>query len=107
MSIIQDWKQYLNIADFMELKFYIENMKNCISNPEVLIIYGKGKTGKTTLKNDIMTYLNIDDRYCFYEDFECLYYNQSLIIFTNYKNKFLDNELFPFDKVFVGMHHRF
>jgi adenylylsulfate kinase-like enzyme len=52
-----NWKQYLTDNDYNYLIQYVENIKNNIPNEKMIILSGPGKTGKTTLKNDIQTYL--------------------------------------------------
>jgi ABC-type dipeptide/oligopeptide/nickel transport system ATPase component len=43
--------------DYSYLIQYVENVKNDISNDKMIILSGEGRTGKTTLKNNIQTYL--------------------------------------------------
>jgi adenylylsulfate kinase-like enzyme len=54
---LDNWKQYLTDNDYNYLIQYVENIKNNIPNEKMIILSGPGKTGKTTLKNDIQTYL--------------------------------------------------
>jgi ABC-type lipoprotein export system ATPase subunit len=54
---LDSWKQYLTEDDYSYLIQYIENVKNDISNDKMIILSGPSSTGKTTLKNDIQTYL--------------------------------------------------
>jgi adenylylsulfate kinase-like enzyme len=54
---LDNWKQYLTENDYNYLIQYVENIKNNIPNEKMIILSGPGKTGKTTLKNDIQTYL--------------------------------------------------
>jgi adenylylsulfate kinase-like enzyme len=39
---------------------YVENIKNNILNDKMIILYGKERTGKTTLSNDIRSYLGAE-----------------------------------------------
>jgi len=54
---LEAWKQYLAEDDYSYLIQYVENVKNDISNDKMIILSGEGRTGKTTLKNNIQTYL--------------------------------------------------
>lgn len=56
---LSDWAQYLNADDYEFLIQYVENVKNGIPNDKMIILAGPGRTGKTTLQNDIKTYLNL------------------------------------------------
>jgi hypothetical protein len=38
---------------------YVENIKNETPNDVMLVLAGPGRTGKTTLQNDIKSYLNL------------------------------------------------
>jgi hypothetical protein len=57
LHYLGNWKQYLTDDDYNYLIQYIENIKNNISNDKMIILSGPGKTGKTSLKRDIQTYL--------------------------------------------------
>lgn len=57
---LDNWKQYLSDEDYNYLIQYIENIKYNISNDKMIILYGPGGSGKTTLKNDIQKYLGDD-----------------------------------------------
>ena len=57
LHYLDDWKQYLTDNDYNYLIQYIENIKNNISNNKMIILYGPGRTGKSTLKNNILEYL--------------------------------------------------
>ena len=54
---LDNWKQYLSNDDYTYLIQYIENIKHNGSNDKMIILSGPGRTGKTTLKNDIQKYL--------------------------------------------------
>jgi ABC-type lipoprotein export system ATPase subunit len=54
---LDNWKQYLTDDDYTYLIKYIENIKHNISNDKMVILSGRGGTGKSTLKNDIEKYL--------------------------------------------------
>ena len=66
---INKWKQYLTNEDYMYLVQYIENIKNGISNDKMIILVGPGRSGKSTLKNDIYSYLG--DELCDIYDMSC------------------------------------
>ena len=57
---LDNWKQYLSEDDYNYLIQYIENIKHNILNDKMIILYGPGGSGKTTLKNDIQKYLGDD-----------------------------------------------
>lgn len=59
---MHDWSQYLKPADFKYLNQYIENVKNGIPNDKMIILAGEARTGKSTLMNDIQSYLG--DKLC-------------------------------------------
>ena len=54
------WKQYLSDHDYSYLIQYIENIKHNIPNDKMIILYGPGGSGKTSLKIDIQKYLGND-----------------------------------------------
>ena len=54
---IENWEQYLTNEDYVYLVQYIENIKNGISNDKMIILAGPGRSGKSTLKKDITSYL--------------------------------------------------
>jgi ABC-type dipeptide/oligopeptide/nickel transport system ATPase subunit len=58
---LYNWKQYLTDDDYNYLVQYIENIKNNIPNDKMIILSGPSRTGKSTLKNDIQTYLGSDN----------------------------------------------
>ncbi len=51
------WRRYLTEDDYSYLIQYVENVKNNISNDKMIILSGPSSTGKSTLTNDIQTYL--------------------------------------------------
>jgi Flp pilus assembly CpaF family ATPase len=57
LNAFQNWQQYLQQADFEYLIQYIENIKNGIPNHEMIILFGHGSNGKTTLINEINSHL--------------------------------------------------
>jgi adenylylsulfate kinase-like enzyme len=54
---INSWEQYLTNEDYVYLVQYIENIKNGISNDKMIILAGPGRSGKSTLKKNITSYL--------------------------------------------------
>jgi ABC-type cobalamin/Fe3+-siderophores transport system ATPase subunit len=54
---LDNWKQYLTDDDYNYLIQYVENIKNNIPNDKMIILHGPGRSGKSTLKKDIQTYL--------------------------------------------------
>lgn len=55
---IDNWEQYLTHEDYAYLIQYIENIKNGISNDKMIILSGPSRTGKSTLKKNIISYLS-------------------------------------------------
>lgn len=107
---IDTWEQYLTNEDYAYLIQYIENIKNGISNDKMIILAGPSRSGKTTLINNITTYLS--DELCGYFPVSCdfIYYetikplgffngideisnskknNQAIINFIKYKQSFI------------------
>jgi len=58
---LNNWHQYLTNDDYNYLIQFVENIKNNIPNDKMIILYGPGRSGKTTLKNDIQQYLGDDN----------------------------------------------
>jgi predicted AAA+ superfamily ATPase len=56
---LNSWSQYLTTDDYEFLIQYVENVKNGTPNDKMIILAGPGRTGKTTLQNDIKSYLNL------------------------------------------------
>jgi tRNA uridine 5-carbamoylmethylation protein Kti12 len=54
---LEIWKSYLSDDDYQYLIQYIENIKKNISNDKMIILSGPSRTGKSTLKRHIQTYL--------------------------------------------------
>jgi tRNA A37 threonylcarbamoyladenosine biosynthesis protein TsaE len=54
---LNGWKQYLDSDDFEYLLNYVENIKNNMPNNKVMILFGTGNNGKTTLINQISKYV--------------------------------------------------
>ena len=54
---LDNWKPFLDANDYNYLIQYIENIKNNIPNDKMILFSGPSRTGKSSLKNDIQTYL--------------------------------------------------
>lgn len=54
---LENLKSYLTEDDYHYLIQYIENIKQTISNDKMIILSGPSRSGKSTLKRDIQTYL--------------------------------------------------
>jgi hypothetical protein len=117
---MESFKDYLPPKDYNELLYFTNKMKyNLIDNDKntdlekTLIIYGKRKTGKTTLKVLIENYLGIKPKpnlnlpddiniMNFLED-ETIIMNNYKIIFTNDVNQYSKDET----NVFIELLHQF
>jgi len=54
----ENWIPYLSDADYKNLLFFVENVKNNIVNEKIFILSGNmGRNGKTTLINEIKEYI--------------------------------------------------
>jgi ABC-type phosphate/phosphonate transport system ATPase subunit len=54
---LDNWKQYLPSDDYNFLITYIENIRNDIPNDKMIILFGPGRNGKSTLIRNIQQYL--------------------------------------------------
>lgn len=70
---LYNWKQYLTEGDYSYLIQYVENIKHGISNDKMIILSGPGRSGKSTLQNDIRVYLGDEncDGYMMPRDIIC------------------------------------
>jgi hypothetical protein len=59
-NALQGWHQYISQEDFDYLIQYVENIKDGILNDEIIILFGRGRNGKTTLMYHIRLYLGRD-----------------------------------------------
>ena len=59
---MHDWSQYLKPADYEYLVQYIENVKHGVPNDKMILLAGEARTGKSTLMNDVQSYLG--DKLC-------------------------------------------
>ena len=71
-NALEDWFQYLKQEDFEYLIQYIENIKNGIPNHEMIILFGIGCNGKSTLIEEIQTHLG-DQLFGFHDVRELIY----------------------------------
>ena len=121
---MESFKDYIQLNDYKELVYFTNKMKyNVIDNNQnndlekTLIIFGKRKTGKTTLKILIENYLNlkpkpklelnlpediVDNIFSFIED-ETITHNNYKIIFTNDVNQYNNTN----HNVFIELLHKF
>jgi ABC-type proline/glycine betaine transport system ATPase subunit len=132
---LDDWKQYLTEGDYNYLITYVENIKNNNLNDKMIILSGPSRTGKSTLKNDIINYLGDENCGNFPMSGEIIYnenikklgffcgihelsikknmtaiinlikYKQSLIADTNYLEKV--NKIFLEHSIIIKMEHTF
>ena len=107
---INSWEQYLTNEDYMYLVQYIENIKNNISNDKMIILAGPSRSGKSTLKKHIISYLSdelcghypMSGDFIYYETIKPLGFfngideisnskknNQAIINFIKYKQSFI------------------
>lgn len=54
---LASWSQYLQPEDYEYLIQFVENVKNGLPNDKMIILCGPGRTGKTTIQNEIRAYL--------------------------------------------------
>ena len=131
---ITSWEQYLTNEDYVYLIKYIENIKNGISNDKMIILAGPGRSGKSTLKKHIISYLS--DDLCEYYPMSCDFIycetikplgffngideiskskknNQAIINFIKYKQSFIadtnniervNNKLLEHSKIITMTH---
>ena len=59
-NAFEGWFQYLKQEDFEYLIQYIENIKNGIPNDKMIILFGHGCNGKTTLMDEIRAHLGYE-----------------------------------------------
>lgn len=133
---LDHWKQYLAEDDYTYLIQYIENVKHNIPNDKMIILSGPSRSGKSTLKNDIQTYLGnelctyypMTGEFIYDENIKPLGFfngideiyrskknNQAIINFIKYKQSFIadtnhiekvNNNLIEFSKI-IKMEHIF
>ena len=131
---LDNWKQYLTNDDYNYLIQFVENVKNKISNDKMIVLSGPGRTGKSTLAKDIITYLGIENcgDFCMNCDFiynetikPLIFFcgidiisrskktNQAIINFIKYKQSFIastnnlekvNNKLIQHSKIIVMTH---
>lgn len=78
------WKPYLAKEDYAYLIQYVDNIWRGIPNDKMIILFGPGRSGKTTLKNDIVSYLG-DNRCGEYAVSNDIIYSENikpLVLFT-------------------------
>ena len=56
-NAFKHWEQYLSAEDFLDLTDYIDNIRFGIPNDKMIILYGTGGNGKSTLMCEIESYL--------------------------------------------------
>jgi len=79
-NAFEGWFQYLQQADFEYLIQYIENIQNGIPNHEMIILLGPPCTGKSTLIEDIHSYLTPE--FCQWGDVHELIYEENITPFV-------------------------
>jgi predicted AAA+ superfamily ATPase len=86
---LDNWKQYLYVADYNYLIQYIENIKNNIPNDRMIILSGPGRSGKSTLQTDITKYLG-NGFFCEIDEiYRSKKSNQAIVNFIKYKQSFI------------------
>jgi ABC-type lipoprotein export system ATPase subunit len=73
LHYLDNWKQYLTNDDYKYLIQYVENIVNDIPNDKMIILSGPSRTGKSTLRNDIKTYLGDENCGVFMMSGEIIY----------------------------------
>lgn len=79
---LEQWKQYLISNDYNNLINYVERVKKGLQNETMMIFAGESGTGKSTLLNDIQTYLSEDkcvNLYDYYFDYYDSFYIDNLL----------------------------
>lgn len=89
---LANWQQYLLQEDYEYLVTFVENIKNGFENDKMIILSGPGRTGKTTLKNNIVT--------CLGDDLCGKYIKPATIIYEENIKK-----LIVFDEISYRSHH--
>jgi ABC-type polar amino acid transport system ATPase subunit len=51
------WKKYLSVDDYNYLTQFVDNMRDSVRNDKMIILCGPGGTGKTTLLENIYSYV--------------------------------------------------
>ena len=51
------WKQYLSVEDYNYLTQFVDNIRNGVRNDKMMILCGASGTGKTTLLENINSYV--------------------------------------------------
>jgi len=80
---LEPWKQYLISNDYNNLINYVEKVKKGLQNETMLIFTGESGTGKSTLLNDIQTYLSKDrcvNLYDYYNGYYDSFYIDELLV---------------------------
>ena len=54
---VTDWKNFLQHEDYNYIYQFVENIKNGKKNDKILLLLGPSRTGKSTLINQILTYI--------------------------------------------------
>lgn len=54
---VTDWKNFLQHEDYNYLYHFVENIKNGNKNDKILLLLGPSRTGKSTLINQILSYI--------------------------------------------------
>jgi len=131
---MDNWKQYLTIEDYSYLIQYIENIKHGISNDKMIILSGKSRTGKSTLKKNIASYLGdelcgnylMSGEFIYHETIKPLGFfcgideissskknNQAIVNFIKYKQSFIadtnniekvNKKLLEYSKIIIMTH---
>jgi hypothetical protein len=117
---MESFKDYIQLKDYKELIYFTNKMKyNLIDNDKntdlekTLVIYGKRRTGKTTLKVLIENYLGVETKpnlellddiniMTYLED-ETITHNGYKIILTNDVNQYSKDNT----NVFIELLHQF
>jgi len=65
------WERYLTADDYRYLMQFVQNVKLGFPNDKMLILYGTGRNGKTTLIKEICEYLGEENCGVFAENILC------------------------------------
>jgi hypothetical protein len=79
---LEFWRQYLSEDDYLYLVNFVENIKHDIVNDQMILLFGKGANGKTTLISDIEYYVGKYKCSPIYNMWSTVYENEYVQLFN-------------------------